>query len=86
MKIRLNGLKNENDLFLALMRQLEKQKLLKIIEQSKPYANRGASIAERVYLDVVLNPALATLMQKQLQNAQDIADGQTSMFGGLQDD
>ncbi len=87
MKLRTNSLKEENDLFLALMRLLEKQNVLRIVEQSKPYPNRGANIAERVYLDVMLNPAIATLVQKQLNgaNSPDIAKGQFSMFGGSND-
>lgn len=49
LKIRLHGELKDIELFI---RKLNKQKDVRVLQQSVPYKDRGKSVYHRVYLDV----------------------------------
>lgn len=54
MRIRLHGVSEEISKFTKLFKALEESEVIDILQQSKPYADRGTSKYYRVYLDVAL--------------------------------
>ena len=68
IKLRIMSHKQDNDLFCIILKELERIDAIKIIEQSRPYANRGNSIAERIYFDIEINPDIKNDLP-QLNNA-----------------
>lgn len=54
VKMRLSGTVEDLQSFLYLFRSASRAGLLRILEESKPYKNRGESELYRVYLEVEL--------------------------------
>lgn len=52
MKLRLMGTPTQNEAFLHF---LKKAPEVTIISESKPYANRGSTTLERIYIELELN-------------------------------
>ena len=54
IKMRLMGTTKDLERWIWLVEKLQERGLVTIVEQSRPYANRGESIQSRVYLEVDL--------------------------------
>lgn len=54
IKMRLSGTQEDLNGWLYLLKKLEQRRLIRILEQSQPYPNRGSSLLYRVYIDVEL--------------------------------
>ena len=56
MKIRLISWHEDNENFVSILKKLEEINLVKIVEVSKSYPNRGNSVCERKYIELSINP------------------------------
>ena len=56
IKLRAMSYRQDNERLAMILRELQRINAIKIIEQSKPYSNKGNSIQERVYYDIEINP------------------------------
>lgn len=55
IEMRLMGTERDLEIWLKLVRKMQDHQLLEILEESKPYPNRGESKLYRVYLKVNLD-------------------------------
>lgn len=55
INMRLSGTEADLKAYLYLLRAMDKKGLIEILEESKPYQNKGESKIFRVYLDINLN-------------------------------
>lgn len=55
IEMRLTGTKEDLEIWLKLIHKMEQHQLLEVLEESKPYPNRGDSKLFRVYLKVNLD-------------------------------
>ena len=55
IEMRLMGTQEDLEIWLRLVQKMQDHQILEIIEESKPYPNRGDSKQFRVYLKVNLN-------------------------------
>jgi hypothetical protein len=55
IKMRLSGTEDDLKAYLYLLRAMDKKGLIEILEESKPYKNRGESKFFRCYLEINLN-------------------------------
>jgi hypothetical protein len=53
--MRLSGTEADLKAYLYLLHAMDKKGLIEILEESKPYPNKGDSKILRVYLDINLN-------------------------------
>lgn len=55
INMRLSGTDQDLKAYLYLLHAMDKKGLIEILEESKPYPNKGESKIFRVYLDINLN-------------------------------
>lgn len=55
INMRLSGTEQDLKAYLYLLHAMDKKGLIEILEESKPYPNKGESKILRVYLDINLN-------------------------------
>lgn len=55
INMRLSGTEEDLKAYLYLLHAMDKKGLIEILEESKPYPNKGESKILRVYLDINLN-------------------------------
>lgn len=55
INMRLSGTEQDLKAYLYLLHAMDKKGLIEILEESKPYPNKGDSKLLRVYLDINLN-------------------------------
>lgn len=55
INMRLSGTEQDLKAYLYLLHAMDKKGLIEILEESKPYPNKGDSKILRVYLDINLN-------------------------------
>ncbi len=55
INMRLSGTEADLKAYLYLLHAMDKKGLIEILEESKPYSNKGDSKILRVYLDINLN-------------------------------
>lgn len=68
IKVRLGGTPEEVENFKNFLRYCENCGVLRILEISKPYANRGESLCERVYTEIEINRFSNTPGESPLYN------------------
>ncbi len=55
IKMRLSGTEADLEAYLYLLHAMDRKGLIEILEESKPYKNRGESKFYRAYLEINLN-------------------------------
>ena len=68
LKLRISSYCDDIDLFMLILNELQHINAIKIIQQSKPYENRGNSLIKRHYIDLEINPNIINSKLLEFKN------------------
>lgn len=71
LKLRISSYCNDIDHFMLILKELQRINAIKIIQQSKPYENRGNSLIKRHYIDLEINPEITNCKLLEIKNEED---------------